>query len=120
MNILKTSSIITAFLGLAAHSPDQVTEKKALTMDGARQVIDAAVAEANNKKTTGVIAVVDNGGNLMALQRIDGTFAAGANISIGKARTALLFQKPTKVFEDIVNKRRTDTGAREGRPPLEG
>ena len=44
----------------------------------------------------GVIAVVDDGGNLMALERIDGTFAAGANISIGKARTAVLFKKPTR------------------------
>ena len=46
----------------------------------------------------GVIAVVDDGGNLMALERLDGTFAAGANISIGKARTAVLFQTPTRVF----------------------
>ncbi len=89
-------------------------------MEGARQVIAAAVAEANSKKTTGVIAVVDNGGNLMALERIDGTFAAGANISIGKARTALLFQKPTKVFEDIVNKGRTAMVALEGFTPLQG
>ena len=68
MNIFKASSIVTAFLGLAAHSPAQVIEKKSLTMDGARQVIAAAVAEANNKKATGVIAVVDEGGNLMALE----------------------------------------------------
>src|SRR5206468_8538862 len=39
------------------------------------------------------------------------TFAAGANISIGKARTAVLFQKPTKVFEDIINKGRTAMAA---------
>jgi glc operon protein GlcG len=89
-------------------------------MEGARQVIAAAVAEATNKKTTGVVAVVDNGGNLMALERIDGTFAAGANISIGKARTALLFQKPTKVFEDIVNKGRTAMVALDGFTPLQG
>ena len=47
----------------------------------------------------------------MALERLDGTFAAGANISIGKARTAVLFQKPTKVFEDIINKGRTAMAA---------
>jgi glc operon protein GlcG len=46
--------------------------------------------------------VVDDGGNLMALERLDGTFAAGATISIGKARTAVLFKRPTKVFEDII------------------
>jgi glc operon protein GlcG len=54
-----------------------------------------------------VIAVVDDGGNLMALERLDNTFAAGANISIGKARTAVLFQRPTKALEDVIGKGRT-------------
>src|SRR6266404_1937192 len=120
MNIMKTSSMITALLCMASLSSAQVAEKKSLTMDGARSVIAASIAEANSKKTTGVIAVVDNGGNLMALERIDGTFPAGANISVGKARTALLFQKPTKVFEDIVNKGRTAMVAIEGFTPLQG
>ncbi len=61
---------------------------------------------AKKSSATGVIAVVDDGGNLMALERIDGTFAAGANISIGKARTAVLFKKPTKFFEDVIDKGR--------------
>src|SRR5258705_11681341 len=43
----------------------------------------------------------------MALERLDGTFAAGATISIGKARTAVLFKRPTKVFEDIIKNGRT-------------
>src|SRR5271165_2798812 len=107
-------------MSLAGSSPAQVADQKSLTMDGARTVIAGAVAEAENKKTTGVIAVVDSGGNLMALERIDGTFAAGANISIGKARTALLFQKPTKFFEDVVNKGRTAMVALDGFTPLQG
>ena len=118
MNIFRTS--FAALLSLAPLVQAQVADTKSLTIEGARQVIAAAVAEANSKKTTGVIAVVDSGGNLMALERIDGTFAAGANISIGKARTALLFQKPTKVFEDIVNKGRTAMVALEGFTPLQG
>src|SRR6516162_3166171 len=85
----------------------EITDRKTLTLDGARRAIAAAVAQAHKNHAGGVIAVVDDGGNLMALERVDGTFAAGANISIGKARTAALFQKPTKVFEDIVNKGRT-------------
>jgi glc operon protein GlcG len=90
----------------------QTTEKKTLTLDGAERVIAAAKAKAQEVKSPGgVIAVVDAGGNLMALARLDGTFAAGANISIGKARTAVLFQKPTKVFEDIINKGRTAMAA---------
>ena len=102
----------TLILAAAAASPAQVADKKTLTLDGAERVIAAAKTEAARLKAPGgVIAVVDAGGNLMALERLDGTFAAGANISIGKARTAVLFQKPTKVFEDIINKGRTAMAA---------
>lgn len=86
----------------------QTLDKKSLTIEGARKVIAGAVAYAKkNNAPGGVIAVVDEGGNLMALERLDGTFAAGANISIGKARTAVLFKRPTKVFEDIIKNGRT-------------
>ncbi len=85
-----------------------VSDKKTLTIEGAKKVIAAAVAYAKkNNAPGGVIAVVDDGGNLMALERLDGTFAAGATISIGKARTAVLFKRPTKVFEDIIKNGRT-------------
>ncbi len=95
--------VATAASGLAQTS---VANRKSLTILGAKAAIAAAVAEAARANTTGVVAVVDEGGNLMALERIDGTFAAGANISIGKARTAVLFKKPTKVFEDVIAKGR--------------
>ena len=86
----------------------QTAERKTLTIEGARKVIAAAEAYAKkNNAPGGVIAVVDEGGNLMALERMDGTFAAGANISIGKARTAVLFKRPTKAFEDIIKNGRT-------------
>jgi glc operon protein GlcG len=95
-------------LSLAVLSNAQTVEKKALTIDGAKKVIAGAVAYAKkNNAPGGVIAVVDEGGNLMALERLDGTFAAGANISIGKARTAVLFKRPTKAFEDIIKNGRT-------------
>jgi len=82
----------------------QTAEKKTLTLDGAERVIAAAKTEARKVQAPGgVIAVVDDGGNLMALERLDGTFAAGANISIGKARTSVLFKRPTRVFEELVN-----------------
>src|SRR6266852_6476948 len=105
---------------MAAFAGDPLTTKKVLTLDGARQVIAAAKAEAREKHSGGVIAVVDDGGNLMALERIDGTFAAGANISIGKARTAALFQKPTRVFEEIIAKGRTTMVALNDFTPLQG
>src|SRR5256884_3808124 len=99
----------------------QTVEKKTLTLKGAESVIAAAKAEAQKLQAPGgVIAVVDDGGNLMALERVDGTFAAGANISIGKARTAALFQKPTRVFEDIIGKGRTAMVALNDFTPLQG
>ena len=99
----------------------QVVPRPTLTLDGARAVIAAAMAEARSKNAPGgVIAVVDDGGNLMALERIDNTFAAGANISIGKARTAALFKKPTKFFEDVIKGGRTSMVALNDFTPLQG
>jgi glc operon protein GlcG len=104
--------LTVALIGLAPTVSAQTAEKKTLTLDGAERLITAAKAHAGQVNAPGgVIAVVDSGGNLMALERLDGTFSAGANISIGKARTAVLFQKPTKVFEDIINKGRTAMAA---------
>ena len=107
MNTKRIVASIALTLGMAALSSAQVAEKKSLTISGARTAIAAALSEAKKRNTTGVIAVVDDGGNLMAVERLDGTFSAGANISIGKARTAALFKRPTKVFEDIIKNGRT-------------
>ncbi len=109
MRSTKVTLCVTAVLALCASATQaQVAEKKSLTLEGAKKVIAAAVAEAKAKNAPGaVIAVTDEGGNLMALERLDGTFAAGATISTGKARTAVLFKRPTKVFEDIIRNGRT-------------
>jgi len=98
----------------------EVADKKALTLDGAKKVAAAAAAEAARNNEGAAIAVVDDGGNLMYLERIDGTFAAGARISIGKARTAALFKKPTAAFEDIIKNGRTAMVALEDFTPLQG
>ena len=119
--ILVGSCALALLLGALAARAESVVDKRALTIEGAKKVIAGAVAEAKKKNAPGgVIAVVDDGGNLMALERMDNTFAAGANISIGKARTAALFKKPTKVFEDIVNKGRTTMVALNDFTPLQG
>ena len=102
----------------------QTVDKKTLTLKGAESVIAGAKAEAQRLQAPGgVIAVVDDGGNLMALERLDGTFAAGANISIGKARTAVMFKKSTRFFEELINssgKGRTVMTALENFTPLIG
>jgi glc operon protein GlcG len=63
---------------------------------------------------------VDEGGNLVALSRVDQTFAAGAEISIGKARTAAMFRRPTSFFESVIREGRTPMVALEHFTPLQG
>src|SRR3989454_2567777 len=121
MNSIKAILCVLVVCVAATTAQAQVAAKKSLTLEGAKKVIAAAVAEAKKLNAPGgVIAVVDEGGNLMALERLDGTFAAGANISIGKARTAVLFKRPTKVFEDIIKNGRTSMVALNDFTPLQG
>ena len=120
----KTFAVFVCIAALATASAAQIADKKTLTLKGAESVIAAAKAEAQKLQAPGgVIAVVDDGGNLMALERLDGTFSAGANISIGKARTAVMFKKPTRFFEELINsngKGRTVMTALDNFTPLIG
>jgi glc operon protein GlcG len=121
MNLSKGITLALTFLVITGTSQAQIESKRSLTLDGARKVIAAAITEAKRLNAPGgVIAVVDEGGNLMALERLDGTFAAGANISIGKARTAVIFKRPTKAFEDIIRNGRTPMIALNDLTPLQG
>lgn len=95
-------ALAISLLGGLAHA--QSADKKVLTLEGARLVIDAASEEARRLKSPGgAITVVDDGGHIIAMERWDNTFPAASQISFGKARTAALFRKQTKAFEDAVN-----------------
>jgi glc operon protein GlcG len=118
---MKTAlSVMLVVASIASAAFAQTIDKKTLTLDGAKRVIAAGVAEAHKRNTTGVFAVVDDGGNLIAVERIDNTFAAGGLISIGKSRTAAIFKKPTRFFEDIIKKGRTPMVALNDFTPLQG
>lgn len=97
-----------------------VTAKHALTLEGAKKVADAAAAYAKANGASPSIAIVDEGGNLLYLARPETSFAAGANVSIGKARTSALFKKPTKDFEDMINQGRFTMTALSDFTPLQG
>ena len=78
-----------------------------LSLADAKVVASAALKYAHaNAAPGGAVAVVDAGGLLIYLERLDGTFPAAAAVSTGKARTAALFQKPTSAFEKTVNEGR--------------
>lgn len=92
-----------------------------MTLDAAKSLAAAAVAEARRVNAPGgAIAIVDGGGNLVYVERLDNTFAAAARISEGKARTAALFKKPTRVFETLINDKRTAMTALSDFTPLQG
>jgi glc operon protein GlcG len=87
--------------------PTYVANQPTLTLDGAKRAAVAAVAYARSHGAPGgAVAVVDAGGHTLYLERLDGTFAAAAEVSIGKARTAVNFGKPTRGLEEAINKGR--------------
>ncbi len=113
-------AILLTTLVTTAVARAQVIDNESLGLEGARRAVAAVVAEARSKGVGAVVAVVDDGGNLMALERVDGTVAAGAKVSAGKARTAALFKKPTAFFEEVIGKGRTAMTALEDFTPLQG
>jgi glc operon protein GlcG len=79
--------------------------KYVLTNDDARRIVSAARVEAERTGRKVSIAVVDDGGHLLALERLDGAFPHSVEIAIAKARTAALMRLPTKMLEDVVKER---------------
>src|SRR5271169_2503303 len=71
---------------------------------GAQAAVQAAAAEASKRDWPVNIAVTDSGGNLVAFLRMDGAQLASIAIAEQKARTAVKFRRPTRVFEDAVQK----------------
>lgn len=107
-----------SLLAAAAHA--QIVGKTALTLDGAKQIAAAAEATAKAEGARVVIAVVDEGGSLLFLQRLDDTQVASVNVGIDKARTAAIFRRPSKVFEDQVKNGRVSALALHGAVALQG
>src|SRR6195256_1523888 len=94
--------LLLAVALMAGSSPAQLVDKKTLTLAVAKQIAAAAESEAIKNKFTMVIAVLDDGGNLIYLERMDETQLASIQIAQGKAHTALAFKRPTKALEDAV------------------
>ncbi len=81
--------------------------KPYLTIDDARRIAAAAEAEARAHQWAVTIAVVDDGGHPLWLQRLDGAPPISAHIAPAKARTAALGRRESKVYEDVINGGRT-------------
>lgn len=77
--------------------------KQVLTLDEVKKIAAASEAEALKNNWLVSISVVDDGGNLLWLQRLDGAAPISASISPAKAKTAALGRRETKIYEDIIN-----------------
>lgn len=80
--------------------------KSVLSLEDARAIAQAAEQEARSNKWAVSIAVVDDGGHLLWLQRLDGAAPISAQIAPAKARTAALGRRESKVYEDMINQGR--------------
>ncbi|MEZ5399255.1 MAG: heme-binding protein [Bryobacteraceae bacterium] len=98
----------------------ELATKKALTLAGAKKIAAAAEAEAVKNKWNVVIAIMDDGGNLIYLQRMDGTQIGSVDVAIAKATSAFRFKRPTKAFEDALKSGRQAILALPGATPVEG
>jgi uncharacterized protein GlcG (DUF336 family) len=94
--------------------------KQVLTLGVAKKIAAAAEAEALKRGSAVVIAVVDDGGHVIVLERLDDTQVASVEVGIGKARTAAIFRRPSKVFEDQIREGRVAALALPGATPLQG
>src|SRR5690242_16969021 len=86
----------TASMLLAA----QLADKKSLTLEVAKQIAAAAQKAAVANKWTMVISILDDGGNLIYLERMDDTQIGSIEVAQAKGRSAVAFKRPTKALED--------------------
>jgi uncharacterized protein GlcG (DUF336 family) len=95
-------------------------QQPVLALDDAKRVAAAARDQAQSSGWAVVIAIVDDGGHLMYLERMDGCQKASSRIAEAKGRTAILFKRPSKAIEDVVLEGRTVMMGLPGAVPLEG
>ena len=102
------SVVLIAMVGLPALAqapfapPPQVPYGVSVSTENAKSVAAASIAEAQKNKWKMAIAIVDTGGYLVYFERMQDTQTGSVDLAVEKARTAALFRRPTKVFQDGV------------------
>ena len=101
---LRMLALAASFL-LPLSSHAQLLDKKTLSLEAANKIIAGAMIEAKANNWSVDIAIVDEGGHLLSFQRMDGASIGAIDAAIGKARTASLYRRPTKVLEEVAKTR---------------
>src|SRR5271167_3506711 len=106
---------------LTQNATAQLLDKKVLTLAAARKIVAAAEAAAERNRLAGVVAVVDDGGWPILIERMDhAAFVASVELAPGKARTAALFKKPSQALEDAINHGRIAAVTAQGFTEMQG
>ena len=95
-------AVVFAVAFSSARASAQFVEKKTLSLASAKKMAAAAEAEAAKNRWNMAIAVLDDGGHLIYLERMDGTQIGSIEVAQSKASTAVRFKRPTKEFEDAI------------------
>jgi len=119
-NMYLVSSVVLALAGLVSGEEPLTLDKKVLSLSAARRIIAASEAEARARGLGVVIVVVDDAGNVIQLSRMDTAQVASVNVGIGKARTAAIYRRPSRDFEEQIKNGRIAALALAEATPLQG
>jgi glc operon protein GlcG len=116
-----TFVLTTLLLSSSIYAGQGLTlERRVLSLAAARKIIAAAEAEAMARGVGVVIAVVDSSGTIIELARMDTAQVASVNVGIGKARTAAIYRRPSRDFEEQIKTGRVAALALADATPLQG
>lgn len=117
---MASAAVVVVALAAPVVAQSLTYEKKSLTLAAARVAVAAAEAEAAKRGVGVVTVVVDEGGHVLQLSRMDAAQVASVNVGIGKARTAAIYRRPSRDFEEQVRNGRVAALALADATPLQG
>ena len=118
--IMQLLSILAFALYATFASAQAPSYGPSITLDSAKKVAAAAAAEAKKNNWNMAIAIVDTGGYLVYYERLDDTQSGSVQIALDKAKTAAMFRRPSRVFEEGVAKGRVALLGLTGAIPITG
>ena len=118
--VLLASAIFGAAAVLAQAPARPPIYGTAINVDGAKRIAAASTAEARRSGLSMAVAVVDTAGQLIYFERMDDTQIGSVQVAVDKAKSAALFRRPTKVFNDLLAAGNTSVLAISGAVPLDG
>jgi uncharacterized protein GlcG (DUF336 family) len=109
VSLVVVTAVLLAFVPVGAQQPvapppPQIPYGAPISLDQAKKVVAGAEAEAKKNNWNMVITVLDSGGNVVMVERMDGTQLGSLAAAEDKARSAVFYRRPTKVFQDLVAK----------------